>query len=177
MSLFDGYRQRRREISTRESVATLDHMKQFFGDGENWRQHIYQGDDGGRCLIAAADHVRVSSIDDAKHWLRRAIKEKTGQSLTIEQFNDTRRSFAEIQEVLDRARELARTGGRQLPALVGEVLPARPALPAPVASVPANPWAAPAPVGPTTALLSALRDGWAAGGTQPRRASLWDWTE
>ena len=108
---------------------------EFFGEGENWRQHVYQGDDGGRCLVGAANHVQVSSIDDAKHWLRQAIEQKTGKPLSIEQFNDTRSSFAEIPDVLDRARELARTGGRQVPALVGEVLPpVRPALPSPVAN-------------------------------------------
>jgi hypothetical protein len=196
MSMSDSYRQRRREISTRESVATLDHMNDFFGDGETWRQHVYQGNDGGRCLVAAANHVRVSPIDDAKHWLRQAIKEKTGLS-SIEQFNDTRSSFAEIKEVLDRARELARTGGAQVPALVGEVLPpVRAALPAanvpavqrpanpPVAGfsdanswdswgVPAviNPWeasGAPAPVAPRTRRVRIPR---------APRASLWDWAE
>jgi hypothetical protein len=131
MSVATAYRKRRLEISIPEAVATFDNITDYFGDGENWRQHVYQGNDGGRCLVGAAAHVRVSQIDDAKHWLRMAIKEKTGLD-SIEQFNDTRNSFGEIKEILDRAKELARTGGADAAALVGEVLPpVRAALPAP----------------------------------------------
>jgi hypothetical protein len=182
MSIFDSYRQRRREISGQESVATLDHMKDFFGDGQNWAQHVYQGTDGGRCLVAAANHVRVSSIDDAKHWLRQAIAEKTGLT-SIEQFNDKAGSFAEIQEILGRARELARAGAARVPALVGEVLPpVRAALPSPVAntSVAAtNPWAMPVATTPAVA-------GWPAPAvnarlardlTRAQRRSLFDWSD
>jgi hypothetical protein len=171
-----AYRKRRREISTVESVDTLDHMKEFFCDGENWRKHVYQGGDGGQCLRGAAEHVRVSQIDDAKHWLMVAIKEKTGMA-SIEQFNDTRNSFAEINEIIDRAKELARAGGSKAVALVGEVLPpVRVALPAPAPAtalpvVQAN-WP------PVTA-----DDPWATPSFHPApprrrptaRRSFWDW--
>src|SRR3984957_7716441 len=125
MGFFDSYRQRRREISAPESVATLDHMRSFFGDGQNWAQHVYHGKDGRKCLVGAANHVRVSAIDDAKHWLRQAINEQTGLT-SIEQFNDTRSSFAEIENILIRAKQLAATAMARLPA----PMPQR-ALPAP----------------------------------------------
>jgi hypothetical protein len=111
MSVFTGYRDRRHEISMAESVDTLDHMEDFFGDGQNWAQHVYDGKDGGKCLVAAAEYVRVSSIDDAKHWLRMAIKEKTGLT-SIEQFNDTRSTYDEVAAVIARAKQLALAGQR-----------------------------------------------------------------
>ena len=171
MSVFTAYKNRRYEISTGESVGTLDHMMGYFGDGERWAQGVYTANDGGRCLVSAAQHVRVSQIDDAKHWLRMAIKKKTGIDYSIEAFNDTRSSFEEIKEIIELAKELARAGANA-GALVGEVLPpVRLALPgpAPVSAlpavqanrlpVPASPWAAPVPAAPAqrkTGFFSAL---------------------
>lgn len=188
MSISTGYQKRRREISTVESVDTLDHMNDFFGDGKNWAQHVYDGKDGGKCLVAAAKHVQVSQIDDAKHWLRVAIKERTGLN-SIEQFNDTRNSFDDIKEIITRAKELAREGASKASALVVEVLPpVRAALTVPVAALPvvqtnrlpvaANPWAV-----ASTSSLPTLFNG-NAGRAAPRRAaavaprpSFWDWAE
>jgi hypothetical protein len=186
MGIFTAYRDRRREISAVESIDTLEHMKDFFGDGETWRQGVYRANDGGRCLVGAANHVRVSRIDDAKHWLRVAIKEKTGQSCSIEQFNDTRGSFGEIRQVLNRAAELARANATKAVALVGEVMPpvrlALPA-PAPITALPvvqgnrlpvaANPWDAPVQAEPAPARRQEHR----APEYHSPRPSLWDWKD
>jgi hypothetical protein len=51
--------------------------------------------------------VRASPLDAAKYWLEQAIIEKTGELSGIEYFNDTRRSYSEIAEVVSRAKELA----------------------------------------------------------------------
>jgi hypothetical protein len=140
VAIFEAYRQRRANLSTSESVATLTYMEDYLRGGENWAQDVYrQGD--ARCLVGAAEYARVSSIDDAKHWLRQAIAERTGgQVATIEEFNDSQSSFGEIAAVVSRAKQLATAN---LPALVApvEVIPAaRLAAPSPDRPQP-NPWA------------------------------------
>jgi hypothetical protein len=69
----------------------------------------------------------VSSLDDAKVYLRLAIAEHEGRPMPIEVFNDTRSSYGEIAPIIERARELARAA--QLPAPVFHQ-----ALPAPAAT-------------------------------------------
>jgi hypothetical protein len=138
MSFFDDFRKERAKLTGAESVATLDYMDDFLHGGAGWAQGVYTATNGSRCLVAAADYARVSKVDDAKYWLRRAIAERAPQMRTIEEFNDSRQSFAEIEAVIRRARELARQA--QLPAprpvaalpapVTGEILP--PLRPAPV---------------------------------------------
>ena len=86
-------------------------------------------------------HVRVSSVDDAKYWLRQAIAEQGGGTgpMAIEAFNDTRSSYSEIEAVLARAKELAASANRvSAPARVAALpAPARlAALAAPAAQIP-----------------------------------------
>lgn len=114
MPFFDSYRQRRLGLTGPESVATLDHMEDYFQGGDKWTQDVYTGPDNTKCLVGAANHVRVSRVDDAKHWLRLAIAEREPTIHSIEQFNDTRRSYSEIEEVIARAKQLA--SAAQLPA-------------------------------------------------------------
>jgi hypothetical protein len=132
MGFFDSYRRRRAANTGPESIGTLEYMEDFFQNGANWTQHAYQRADGTRCLVGAANHVRSSSVDYAKFWLRQAIAERAPGIRTIEQFNDTRRSYAEIAAVIARAKQLAAAAQRPaLPAPVMEILPPeRPALPA-----------------------------------------------
>jgi hypothetical protein len=126
--LFDDFRERRHELTGSESAATLQHMQDYFRDGANWTQGMYENANGARCIVGAANHVRVSSIDDAKHWLRLAIAEVAPGTARIEDFNDQRSTFAEVGAVIERARQLAaQSVARALPP------PVRPALPAPVA--------------------------------------------
>jgi hypothetical protein len=130
MGFFNNYRQRRAELTGPESVATLEHMQAYFQDGANWTQHMYENANGARCLVAAANHVRVSSIDDAKNWLRLAIAEIDPGIARIEDFND-RSTFAEVAAVIERARQLA-AQSVTLPAPVVEILPPVRQAPTPV---------------------------------------------
>jgi hypothetical protein len=128
MGIFSAARKRRVALTSRESVATLTSMQDFFGNGANWTQNVYATpDSAARCLVAAANHVRVSSIDDAKHWLRQAIAEREPAIRTIEEFNDTRRTFDEVAAVIARARKLALAA--QLPVRVLPALPAPTSVP------------------------------------------------
>ncbi len=126
MSFIENYRQRRTELSGPESVETLEHMELYFRDGSNWTKDMYQNADGARCLRGAAYHVRTSPIDDAPHWLRLAIAEVAPGVARIEDFNDTRSTYAEVAAVIRRAKELATQSiSRALatPAPVVEILP------------------------------------------------------
>jgi hypothetical protein len=133
MSLRDSYQQRRSRHTGRASLATLEHMEEFFAGGANWIPNAYSDAEGRRCLVGAANSVRVSSLDDAKVHLRQAIAEHEGRPMAIEAFNDTRSHYGEIAPIIERAKELARAA--QLPPPVF-----RQALPAPAlrqGSVPA----------------------------------------
>jgi hypothetical protein len=129
MGFCANYRQRRLELTGRESAETLDYMGDYLQDGANWTQGMYENANGARCLVGAANHVRVSSNDDAKHWLRLAIAEVAPDVARIEDFNDTRRSYAEVKTVIARAKQLA----AQSAARLALPPPARASLPAPVA--------------------------------------------
>jgi hypothetical protein len=129
----NDYRQRRVELTGPESFETLDNMRGFFADGSNWTQQMYENANGARCLVGAANYVRVSRIDDAKHWIGLAIAEVAPGVARIEDFNDTRSTFAEVSAVIERAKQLAaQSVARALPAPVVEILP--PQLPAPALS-------------------------------------------
>jgi hypothetical protein len=153
MAFFEAYRQERAKLSTRESVETLSYIEEYFLDGKNWAQGVYQGAGNTRCLVGAAEHCRSCSIDDAKHWLRQAIAERTGGAIaTIEEFNDSQ-SYEEVAAVISRAKQLALTtySPAQLPVPVARVAPVeiippvRSASPSWDASAPVipqpNPWA------------------------------------
>lgn len=111
------------QLAVPESIATLDLIDDFFHNGLNWTRDTYKAVNGARCLVGAANYVKVSAIDCAKHWLLQAIQECEPQLKTIEAFNDSRRSYEQVAAVIGRAKELARQA--QLPA------------PLPVAALPA----------------------------------------
>ena len=127
MGFFENVRKARTKYTVGESVATLDYMKVILNDGINWAQGEYNAANGARCMVGAADAARMTKIDDAKYWIRQAIAEREPHLKTIEEFNDSRQSYAEIEAVIRRAKELALAA--QLPAPVPVA-----ALPAPVRS-------------------------------------------
>jgi hypothetical protein len=118
MGIRSSYWKTRLALTSPESVETLTAIEGFFQGGRRWTQGVYHASNGQKCLVGAADHLRASSVDTAKFWLERAIAEKTGGAVTrIENFNDSRRSFSEIAEVINRAKQLAlQYHGRQAPA-------------------------------------------------------------
>ncbi|MGD0109656.1 MAG: hypothetical protein ABSC06_37370 [Rhodopila sp.] len=139
--LGNDFRQRRAELTGPESIATLEHLDEHFLNEANWTQHMYENTNGARCLVAAANHCRISTLDDTKHWLRQAIAEVMPDVERIEDFND-RSTFAEVKAVIERAKQLAaQSVARALPAPapVAEILP-------PQRSVPALSRAVPVPV-------------------------------
>jgi hypothetical protein len=107
MSFRSSYWKRRLALTGPESAETLSGMEGFFQAGQRWTQGVYHRSNGQKCLVGAADHLRASSVDNAKYWLEQAIIEKTGRRSDIEIFNDSRRSYSEIAEVVKRARQLA----------------------------------------------------------------------
>jgi hypothetical protein len=108
MGFRSSYWKTRLALTSRDSVETLSAMEGFFRGGAGWTQGVYHRSNGQKCLVGAADHLRASSVDTAKYWLEKAIAEKTHGTVThIESFNDSRRSYSEIAEVIDRARQLA----------------------------------------------------------------------
>lgn len=123
MGFWNARRERRVALTIPESVGTLTYMDDFFAVDDNWVQNRYS-DGAARCLVGAANHVRVSRLDEAKYWLRQAIAELEPNTkiLSIERFNDKRgRSIDEIRAVVARAKELALAAQR--PAPVAEILP------------------------------------------------------
>ena len=140
MGFFDRCRDARATLTGRETVATLDYMEDFFSDGKNWAKGVYSAADGARCLVGAAEHARLTKIDDAKYWLKKAVEERS-PNWSIEQFNDNADDYSEIAAVIRRAKEMAQEAAR-LPAVrqaaalpapaVAKFLPPEPArLPAP----------------------------------------------
>lgn len=131
MSIFakivSGYRDGRRELSMPESIETLDLIKEHFDDGRNWTQNMYETPNGAHCIVGAADHVRVSSLDDAKHYLLLAINEVAPGVKRIEEFNDTRRNFSEVAAVIDRARQIAVKGIERAQQAAAQSVALRPA--------------------------------------------------
>jgi hypothetical protein len=124
--MFSRYRKRLMSLTAPESLAGLDAMESFFRGGANWTQGAYNRSNGTKCLVGAANHVKESALDHAKVFVLQAVRERG--YLTIEGFNDSRKSFAEIQDVLDRARFLAIEAHQ---AAIGSSSPVRGRLPAP----------------------------------------------
>jgi hypothetical protein len=115
MGFFRDYRQRRVSLTGPESVATLTAIARFFQDGRNWTQGAYHRLNGNKCLVGAAQSVRQGAIDDAQYYLRQAITELYPgwhlPGMQIESFNDSH-SFAEVAEVIERAKQLALAAAR-----------------------------------------------------------------
>jgi hypothetical protein len=145
-----SYRQRRLELTGQESAATLEHMQSYFEDGANWTKEMYTNATGARCLVSAANHVKSSPVDDAKHWIRQAIAEVAPGISRIEDFNDTRSTFADVAAVIERAKQLAAESASRLallpPEPVIEILPPQRRSPPPFVSKPPKPRAAPVAV-------------------------------
>jgi len=116
MGFFNSFHKHRARLSVPETVATLSEMETFFQNGANWTQNEYHAANGTKCLVGAADHVRISPVDDAKYWLRQAIAESAPEIKSIERFNDSRRSYGEVAAVIARAKQLAASALLPVPA-------------------------------------------------------------
>jgi len=120
---FDGTVIRKRRLPKRDpsgaqSALVLDMAAFFFQDGKLWTRQHWKTRAGARCLVEAVRFVRqeIGSRDDrALGYLARAIRESSGdwrvggasQDLIVG-YNDTKgRTYAEIADVLRRAKQLA----------------------------------------------------------------------
>jgi hypothetical protein len=91
-----------------QAVQMLDQLAEFFENGRRWTRYKYHDDDGNRCLIGALRHLRAvmkMQGDGTGYYLREAQPQYRYK--TIVDFNDTRDSYAQISELIERARRLA----------------------------------------------------------------------
>jgi hypothetical protein len=119
VSFFEGFRRGRAEahavISVGDGGRTLSLIQDFFRNGANWTQGAYHRANGTKCLIGAIEHLGASkAITQAqcRQWIQIAISERQPgarrpESISIEGFNDSRKSYVEVAEVIARARVLA----------------------------------------------------------------------
>jgi hypothetical protein len=91
--------------SARETIAALDQLAALFEGGKRWiRKKEFDGK-GGFCLRGGTAHIAAG--DYVRYYLKLAIRELAGPSMTIPTYNDNAPSFASIAYVISRARELA----------------------------------------------------------------------
>ena len=91
-----------------KAVQVLDLLLGFFGDhGEHWLQHRLGDGTGKRCLVGALGYVRRHQGfkgDGAGHYLADAIPRRIAALI---EFNDMCNGFADIRELITRARDMA----------------------------------------------------------------------
>jgi hypothetical protein len=91
-----------------KAVQVLDLLLGFFGDlGEHWLQHRLGDGTGKRCLVGALGYVRRHQGfkgDGAGHYLADAIPRRIAALI---EFNDMCNGFADIRELIVRARDMA----------------------------------------------------------------------
>jgi hypothetical protein len=99
----------------RESIVVLDLLSDKLDGGRNWTKGRYRSK-GKFCLVGAIRHIRARrQVRDAVYvYLGDAIKdvgcvggEFLEQQTPIVEFNDSRSSFADISNVIARARQRA----------------------------------------------------------------------
>jgi hypothetical protein len=91
--------------SARETIAALDHLAALFDGGRRWLRNKECDEKGRFCLRGGIAHIAAG--DYVGYYLRVAIRELAGPSMTIPAYNDSAPSFASIAYVISRARELA----------------------------------------------------------------------
>jgi hypothetical protein len=94
--------------SAPETVAALDQLAALFEGGRRWIRKKECDGKGRFCLRGGIAHIAAG--DNVRYYLRLAIRELAGPSMTIPAYNDNAPSFASIAYVISRARELAEVG-------------------------------------------------------------------
>lgn len=100
----DGVAQALKERA-RETIAALDHLAALFDGGKRWLRKKECDGKGRFCLRGGAAHIGAG--DHVSYYLKLAIRELAGPSMTIPAYNDNAPNFACIAYVISRARELA----------------------------------------------------------------------
>jgi hypothetical protein len=88
-----------------ETITALDHLAALFDGGRRWLRNKECDEKGRFCLRGGIAHIGAG--DYVGYYLRVAIRELAGPSMTIPAYNDSAPSFASIAYVISRARELA----------------------------------------------------------------------
>jgi hypothetical protein len=91
--------------SASETVAALDQLAALFEGGKRWIRKKECDEKGRFCLRGGIAHIAAG--DYVRYYLKFAIRELAGPSMTIPVYNDNAPSFASIAYVISRARELA----------------------------------------------------------------------
>jgi hypothetical protein len=91
--------------SAPETVAALDQLATLFEGGKRWIRKKECDEKGRFCLRGGMAHIAAG--DYVRYYLKLAIRELAGPSMTIPVYNDNAPSFASISYVISRARELA----------------------------------------------------------------------
>ena len=90
-----------------ETIVALDHLAELFDGGKRWIRNKECDGKGRFCLRGGTAHIAAG--DYVRYYLKLAIRELAGPSMTIPAYNDSAPSFASIAYVISRARELAAT--------------------------------------------------------------------
>ncbi len=91
--------------SAGETIAALDHLAELFDGGKRWLRNQDCDEKGRFCLRGGIAHIAAG--DCVGYYLRAAIREFAGRSMSIPASNDHAPNFAAIAYVISRARELA----------------------------------------------------------------------
>jgi hypothetical protein len=99
----------RRADQARQSIIVLDLLSDLLHGGHYWVQNIYHDDNGRHCLVGGLERIRArrGRRDRAAEYLSQAIRDVCGRPEKIIDFNDSRKSYAEIRAVILHARKLA----------------------------------------------------------------------
>jgi hypothetical protein len=104
-------------VSAQSVVLTIEAMEQYFRGGRRWGTGMLHNPlNGNKCLLGAVQSVRLSTgngssrvpseeIAAATECIAQAVRERGGSSIPA--FNDSRPSYHDIQQVLNRAKQLA----------------------------------------------------------------------
>lgn len=91
--------------AARETIEALDHLAALFDGGRRWLRNKECDEKGRFCLRGGIAHIAAG--DCVGYYLRVAIGEFAGRSMSIPAYNDHAPNFAAIAYVISRARELA----------------------------------------------------------------------
>jgi hypothetical protein len=91
--------------SAGETIAALDHLAELFAGGRRWLRNKECDEKGRFCLRGGIAHIAAG--DCVGYYLRIAISEFAGRSMSIPAYNDRAPNFAAIAYVISRARDLA----------------------------------------------------------------------
>jgi hypothetical protein len=96
----------------RDAAALLMELEALLDGGRCWAQGSFADGQGRFCLRSGLDHLRGNCGGGdglAEMLLLAAVKEHYGWEMPIVQFNDGAEGFADVLQVITRARHLAQT--------------------------------------------------------------------